>query len=80
MPCTVYLYAYVYVYKRECLIKMIWRAYVSDMVAMLWFRLPLTRGRSEVVYGFSVCHKGDVVLTQEGDGEVTVASGEGAIR
>lgn len=25
MQCTVYLYAYVYVYKRRCLIKIIWR-------------------------------------------------------
>lgn len=50
MQCTVYLYAYVYVYKRRCLIKIIWRLCGGKSWKMLWLQSILTRGRCRAVY------------------------------
>lgn len=70
MSCTVYLYAYVYVYKRGRLIKIILKLYEVNTGPTVVL-LALTRGRSKVLYkadrhgGFSVSHEGDVcVLTR----------------
>lgn len=71
VPCTVYLYAYVYVYKRGCLIKIMLNlnVVISGLAVVL---SALTRGRCKVlfrmeIYKACVCHEaGDECVLCDG--------------